>query len=288
VIGDLEARLAEVLGEQLPVPFRGKARVAPGDGSKPLVIVGVERVVPLAPQFGDRQQREVVPGSVAPRRVVRAHVTVRVSVQPTEAGGRGEQVQALDAALYVLDAPDVRNGSALATDGDPGFLVSELRVTEALGARDPATAGPPTLVIEAEGMFWPPGVAGETGVAIRELPLRGIVLPLRLDPQPLALTPGGAPVDLAIAVPPSSGATLPSGSVVAALRGLGGRPGAGVLAGGTDGASGARLLTVSAGSARVRYTPPAAPAIDQLIISLDDGDRGAGIELGRFRLVVRA
>jgi hypothetical protein len=81
---------------------------------------------------------------------------------------------------------------------------------------------------------------------------------------------------------------VPFGAVVVAVVDSGGRPGAGTLAGGTAaGAAGARTLPVTGGRAVVQYTPPAQAAVEQLVVALDDGAGGAGIELGRFPLDVR-
>jgi hypothetical protein len=162
-------------------------------------------------------------------------------------------------------------------------------VTTALGPIDPAAAdSPPMLLVDAEGLFWPRGVAGQTGVAIREVDRRVVVLPLVLLPSRPAITAGGPAVDLDVRVPLPADSALPFGTLVARLERPGGRPGAGALTGGTDGKNGARLLTLSAGRASLRYAPPAAPGFDLLVVSLDDGAQGAGVELGRFRLDVGA
>jgi hypothetical protein len=80
---------------------------------------------------------------------------------------------------------------------------------------------------------------------------------------------------------------LPIGAVVAAVFGQGGQPGSGTLSGGTPGSNGARILDASSGVATVDYTPGAEAARDTLVIALEDGEAGPGIELGRFTLVVR-
>ncbi|HEX6044802.1 MAG TPA: hypothetical protein VFZ22_09970, partial [Pyrinomonadaceae bacterium] len=81
--------------------------------------------------------------------------------------------------------------------------------------------------------------------------------------------------------------SLPFGSVVVAVEDSGGRPGAGTLAGGNAGPAGSRTIPVAGGQAAFQYTPPAQAALDQLVVSLDDGEGGIGIELGRFPLEVR-
>jgi hypothetical protein len=293
VIGDFEARLAEVLGGLLPAPFRGHVEVEPGagagGGAAPRVLVGVRGAAVLGAQFGSGRTPRVVPGAAEPRRVVAARVTVRLRVEPASGAGRAQQLAGLDQALYALDAAELRDGSALATDGDPGFLIHELKVSQALEPIDAAQVdSPPMLLVEAEGLFWPRGVTGQAGVAIREIDPRTVLLPLALEPAQPRLTAGGPAIDLTVRVALPSGSALPFGALVVALARPGGRPGAGTLAGGTDGTGGARVLTVSAGQARVRYTPPAQPGTDLLVIALDDGARGAGLELGRFKLEARA
>ncbi len=80
--------------------------------------------------------------------------------------------------------------------------------------------------------------------------------------------------------------SLPFGSVVVAAVDEGGRTGAGMLFGGVAGAGGARILPVTAGKADFQYQPPARAAKDLLVVALDNGEGGVGIELGRFPITV--
>jgi hypothetical protein len=160
-----------------------------------------------------------------------------------------------------------------------------------------SSSEPPTsITLRAEGLFWPTDVPGQTGVVIDRARLRFSIEPLHMLPEQPQLIAGGAAVSLAI----EFGATgtmqverdgrvtsLPFGSVVINVVDAGGRPGAGVLSGGVAGPAGARAVEVVSGHAAIQYTPPAQPAQDQLVVSLDDGEGGFGIELGRFPLNVR-
>jgi hypothetical protein len=80
--------------------------------------------------------------------------------------------------------------------------------------------------------------------------------------------------------------SLPFGSLALTLRDAGGRPGAGSLAG-SHGAGDVRLVPLHDGEATVEYTPPAAPAVDLLVVTLEDGSGAQGPELARFRLATR-
>jgi hypothetical protein len=78
------------------------------------------------------------------------------------------------------------------------------------------------------------------------------------------------------------------GQLVLQLFAPGRRPGAGALEGGAAGAAaGSRLVTIADGTAAFRYVPPATPARDELVVALDDGAGGPGVELGRFTFTVK-
>jgi hypothetical protein len=66
--------------------------------------------------------------------------------------------------------------------------------------------------------------------------------------------------------------------------GPGGRPGKGTLVGHVGGV---RLVPLTDNQATVTYQPAAEAAADELLIALDNGTNGLGIEIGRFRLSVR-
>ena len=300
MIAEFEQRLAEVLGGRLPVPFGGSVRAAPSDvpDAQAAVTLAVVRAERLAEGLGGAQP-VVAPGQPLPRRVVALRCTIDVEVRASSGQGRAQQVSGLDALLYQLEAPDLRSAAALAAGGapDPGFLVHGLAVADSRAplrpGTDPGQDGPARLELMAEGIFWPVGVAGQTGIKIGEILLRGVLLPIDI----LVAAPpaaGGAPVDLTVTVGVSGldlmagspDAALPFDRLAMTLRGPGGQPGAGTLQGGTAGADGVRLALLQDGQARVKYAPPAAAASDEVVVALDDGGGGIGVELGRTVLKV--
>jgi hypothetical protein len=228
---------------------------------------------------------------------VRLRCSVGVAVRPANNQGREQQLRGLDAALYALEAPDLRDGSALAGAADPGFQISTMRVVDARAPLDPTAADAPAvgLTLSAEGWFWPIGVAGEAGVAIGEIRVREALLPVEIAPARPDLVAGGPPVELRLRVVAAGtlrldGAAttlLPFGALALALAGPGGRPGAGTLAGGADGTAGVRLAPLVDSAATITYTPPAEAATDELVVALDDGAGGQGDVVGRFPLKVR-
>ncbi len=300
MLSEFEERLAEVLGSRLPAPFAGNVQAppAPSASNNPTVLVGVQQAEALEPEFGS-QRPEIAPGSDDPRRVLRLKCTVGIEVTPAKNEGRGQQLQGLEVALYALDAPDFQDGSALLEPGDPGFLIQEMRILDAQAPLDPQAAGalPVGLKISAEGWFWPVGEVGAAGVQIGEVRVRGALLPLEILPAAPPLVAGGAPVELSFRLrtvgplrvdgqdaplPP-----LPFGSLALLLLGPGGGPGAGSLTGGTAGVGDVQLAELTNGSATLTYAPPAGPATDQLVVGLDDGEDGMGVEIGRLPLNVR-
>ena len=288
MLSEFERRLADVLGARLPVPFRGGVDIAPGREDAQ-VVLSVRHVEPLDEHlFGLRA--EVVPGAPTHRRVVRLRCDVGLDVRLLTNQSRSTQLRALDSVIYELDEAGFRSGARLQpTDGsDPGFLVQKMFVS----LSDP----PQSITLHAEGLFWPPDVVGETGIPIERAQLRISMQPVNLIPARPRLTAGGETAELVI----EFGATgtmrverggrvtsLPFGSVVVAVEDAGGRPGAGTLAGGNAGPAGSRTIPVAEGRAGFQYTPPAQPAVDHLVVSLDDGEGGIGIELGRFPLETR-
>jgi hypothetical protein len=168
-----------------------------------------------------------------------------------------------------------------------------------VGSRAPIDPNAPgadavALILEADGWFWPVGAPPESGVAIGEIRLRGAALPILIEPALPRITAGGPAIVLTLrigqagALRLTNGATaLPFGSIAVAVFAPGGKPGTGTLTGGVPGATGVRLIDATSGSADVSYTPAANPGTDTLVVALDDGAGGQGIELGRFPLVVR-
>jgi hypothetical protein len=287
VIAEFEQRLAEVLGGAMPAPFGGRVQVAPGTlpADELAVLVGVTRAERLPDTIGE-SPRAVAPGATEPRRVVRLRCTVAVEVRAAEGAGREQEVDGLDAALYALDDPAFRRATPLAGGApDPGFLLSELTVIDARAPFEPPA--PPGVTLQAEGLFWPPGSPGEAGDVIGVVRVRGAVLPLEVSlPLDADLVAGGPAVTLTVRV--GAAGPPPFGSLALSLRGPAGQAGAGTLEGGDPGDDGTRLVELEDGAAEIDYAPPGAPARDELIVALDDGEGGPGVELGRRVLEVRA
>lgn len=295
MLTEFEQRLADVLGSRMPAPFTGQVEVAPGPAANNTVrlVVGVRATELMEPEF--LAHRDVrLPGSEAFRRVVKLRCTVGVEAHTNR--GRPDQLRGIEAALFLLDAPDFRDGSALADGDDPGFLIESLRLVG--GAADFDTAAKPAAVaLVADGWFWPVGAPEQTGEAIREALVRAGFLPLLLEPARPRLVAGGDPVTLTLRMgavgtmrlrgPDAELQNLPFGSLALALRDSGGRPGAGTLAGGAAGAEDIRLVALADDAATIVYTPPATPAADLLVVAMEDGEGGQGSELARFRLEVR-
>jgi hypothetical protein len=287
MIADFERRLADVLGTHLPSPALGAVDVAPGRAQSQ-VLVSVTHVEPLA-EVLHTVRREVVGGSPERRRVLRLRCEVRLEFRSLQNQTRSDVLEACEAALYLVDAPEFRQANELAGGGatDPGFQIQQLWIKQA--------DLPGTILLTAEGLFWPVGVTGEAGVAIDEARIRQTLQPLALLPEKPRLVANGATVDLTLragavgtAGVRSDGVTQrPFGTLVVRLVDAGGRPGAGQLSGGVDGPAGARVLDFNNREAQVRYTPPAAPAADVLVVSLATAEDGTGIEIGRFSLPVR-
>jgi hypothetical protein len=216
-----------------------------------------------------------------------------VALGTRAADDRAARVQAIDAALYLLGDPAFQSGTALlpADAADPGFQISRMLVIN--------VEAPQTVALQAEGLFWPVGVAGQTGDPIQAILVHMPLLPLRLTPERPALAPGGPPVDLVLNAATAGGGRIAAGGIapigatalIVRLVDAGGRPGAGSLTGGDAVSGGGRRATLTDGIATITYTPPATVALDLLVVALE-GDGGAGdgrpsIELARFALATR-
>jgi hypothetical protein len=299
LISEFEQRLANILGARLPTPFTGRVDVPPGPqaSSAPRILIGVASAEAVEPDIGSRRP-ELTPGVPDPRRVARLRCTVQIEVHPGQNNGRAQALQGLDACLFALQSADVQDGSALAGGApDPGFLIQSIRLATATAPLNPETAtqGPVSLSCLADGWFWPVGVPGQAGRQIGEIRVRGATLPIEVSPVPVLIA-GGTAVDLVVGISPASTIrltgqpappVLPFGRLAFALFAPGGKPGKGVLSGGSAGVNGVRLVDLVTGRAALTYTPPAEPAVDELVIGMEDGESGLGIELGRTSLVVR-
>ncbi len=300
MITEFETQLANVLGARLPAPHTGRVAVAPGAAATNTVryVLGVVATEVIEADFLAHRDVRLL-GSEAFRRVV--HLRCHVELQPHTNGGRPGQLAMLDAILFALDAPDVRDGSALLGGDDPGFLIERMRLTGHAMPLLSAADSLPRINLIAEGWFWPVGLPEEVGPEIEEARVRAGFLPVQMTPAAPRLVAGGDPVELTIhlgsvgtmslrggdALPDP----LPFGSLAFTLVDAGGRPGAGTLAGGDAGESEGdevvRIVSLEDGVATVTYTPGGVPGIEYLVAALDDGEDGRGAELARFRLQVR-
>ncbi len=285
---DFETRLADVMGARLAAPLAGAVDVSPGRDASRLVL-GITAVQRLDDDLLSLRP-ELVPGDVAPRRVLKLRCTVELDAKLPNGGSRADQMQAIDGALYLLGDSSMRDGSALlpGDNSDPGFLIRSLNVS--------ASMPPQSITVDADGFFWPKGTAGQAGVAIQQARIRSALQPLLIDPQPASLVAGGPAADFTVHFGTSGTTALAAdgihnsayGSLVVSVVDAGGRPGQGTLSGGTAGPGGTRLYPVSEGAAALTYTPPAQAANEYLVVKLDDSAGGPGTELGRFPLRTRS
>jgi hypothetical protein len=121
----------------------------------------------------------------------------------------------------------------------------------------------------------------------------------RLQPPHLhdrEIVAGGPTVDLSVRLRASGAMDIRDGGVdqrafgeaILRLTDAGGRPGAGVLAGGTDGPNAGRRIVLADGAAAFQYTPPDRPGVDFLHVSFENGEGGSGREIGQLALTVRS
>jgi hypothetical protein len=287
LLSEFESRLANLLGTRLTGPLAGAVDVAPGVAQS-RILVSVRSIAAIDEDLLSVRP-EQVPGAAPRRRVLRLKCTVGLEFPLPPGGGRGDEMRALDQAIYLLGDPAFRDGTALlpGDNSDPGFLIRRM----ALQSAEPPT----TALLDAEGLFWPVGVAGDDGPAIVRAEIRAAFLPVRLSPAEPRITAGGAVQDLqfefgrvgTLRVAANGMTRSPFGAVIVSVVDDGGRQGAGTLAGGAEGPRGSRIVPVANGAASVQYTPPAQAALDHLVVALEDNSGDAGLELARFRLQVR-
>jgi len=287
LLSEFESRLANVLGTRLSDPLAGAVDVAPG-GAQSRIVVSVRSASAVDEDLLSLKL-ERVPGAAPPRRVLRLRCTVGLEFRIPQGGSRADEMLAFDQTIYLLGEPSFRDGSALlpADDSDPGFLIRKM---ELLSVEPPTTA-----LLDVEALFWPVGVAGKDGPAIVRAEIRAAFLPVKLSPADPKLTAGGTVQDLqfefgsagTLRVTAGSITQAPFGAVIVSVVDDGGRQGAGTLAGGDAAPRGSRIVPVTNGAASVQYTPPAQPAVDNLVVALENNAGGANLELARFRLRVR-
>jgi hypothetical protein len=298
MISDFEQELASYLNTHLAAPFAGNVSVSDGEdkggGNHPAIVVGVTRTTWQPAEMGPKHG-EIVPGSADLRRVLRLACTVEIAIYPSNSGKRGQEISAMENIAYLLDAPDVRNGKAFVKSGDQGFIIHSLQLT---GGTTPLLSGGTAteaagLTLEIRGWFWPKGQAGQTGIPIATVRIRGVGHMLSVSPSPTVLYAGGAPHEFTLSLPTTgplaltdSGATSAGsfGTLYCTLRTRDGSSPSGTLSGGTAAIDGGRLIDISGGEAVITYTPGAKKTVEDIFIALDDGEKGEGIELGRMAI----
>jgi hypothetical protein len=299
MVSDFEAHLATVLGAQLPAPFSGTVSVA-GDsdsahGNQPRIFVGVYKTQAVPRDFGASRSVQV-PGVSDRIHVLSLKVFVNINVVPAQSADRVQQLQGIEQISYLLDSEAFQTGAALAAAGDQGFQIHSLSVDEGVAtvANAPEQDRPAGLSLVAEGIFWPIGISGETGIDIDEIRLRGLNMDIRLEPAAPQLTAGGAATTLFLMIDSTAShrlggdhTPLTFDQITVDLLQPDGQPGAGSLSGGTAGAANARHLPITDGVATAVYTPPGTAARDLLRVGFDDGEDGLGQIFKQFLIEVR-
>jgi hypothetical protein len=299
MVTDFESHLATVLGAHLPVPFFGTVAVA-GDSdnahaTEPRIYVGVYKTQTLPKDFG-ANRRVRVPGVSDRINVLSLKVFVNINVIPARNADRVQQLQGIEQINYLLDHEVFQTGAALVEPGDQGFQIHRLSVDQSVVtmAEAPGEIRPAGISVVAEGIFWPIGVPGETGVDIDEIRLRGLTLDVRLEPATPQLTAGGAATTLFLMIDATAShrsggdeSPLTFDRITVDLLQPNGQPGAGSLTGGTVGAGNARHLQLTDGVATAVYTPPGIAAKDILRVGFDNGEDGLGQIAAQFEIEVR-
>jgi len=299
MLSEFEQQFQTTLRSRLPAAIRDEVQIATGVSNQSGILCGVRTAQPMPAEFRDRRL-ERVPGANDPRRVLRLRCQMALTFVPSSTTQtRVELVDWFDRVIYALDSDDIRDGSAFAGQApDPGFLLQRMTVECAdlpldIHATD---AEPLLLTLAVEGWFWPVGESGQAGVAIGEIRLRGVVLPITIQPAQPNLTANGPAVALTIALDARGTARItaddldqaPFGMLAVRLEKADGTAGDGLLTGGAADDDGTLLLTVDDGAATVTYTPPAQPTTEALVITVDNSKGGSGVVVRRFPLIVRA
>jgi len=296
MLSEFEQQFQTTLRTKLPAEIRDQVQVATGATNQTGILVGLRTAEPMPREFGSVRS-EIAPGVDVPRRVVRLRCTLDCSFVPIDSTqDRATLMTWLGQVLYVLDDSDVRAGSAFTSvEPDPGFLIQSMNI-ESLESPFGIHATNPDrlqLSLTAEGWFWPVGEAGQAGVEIGEIRIRGAIHPVLLTPAKPAFVANGPALNLTITFEARGTSRITSskldsdtfGNVTARLEKEDGTAGAGTLSGGTAGDNGTRLLPVTDDQVEINYTPPGIPGNDILLLSIDDNESSSGIEIGRFTLV---
>lgn len=270
-----ESRLIEVLGDglagvpALAVVARPRDGLAAATGDTVQLRVRLLDARPQA-EVGDDERARFRRGGDWQQRVllrlegeVELAFRIGAAVEAERAGQRERLVRTVDRALVFLAGDAVRSGQAFRADDDRGFELDGFRLLALEAPRAPDGDGGEgrqlTLRCRYVGRFWPVG-AEQAGVAIRELPIRQVVLPVGL-PGGLRVR-AGAELDVELSVALGllqvGGGPLPDPTLLARL--LGASPGE-LLGPADPAAPGWSRFTADPATATrfvIRYRAPAA------------------------------
>lgn len=235
-----EARLIEVLAEGLTgtPALAGIARARDGLTAPTGATVQLRvRLLDARPQaaVGDDERARLRRGGGWQRRIemqlegeVELVFRIGQAGPPERPQQRERLVRVVDRALVVLADEAIRSGQAFRGDADLGFELDGFRLVALEAPRAPADAADEirqmTVRCGWAGRFWPVGEE-QAGAAIREMPVRQVVLPIGL-PEGLRVK-AGAERDIVLTIELDTlrigGAPLPEPAIVARL--LGASPG---------------------------------------------------------------
>jgi len=301
-----EARLIEVLGDglasvpALSVVARARDGLAAPTGDQVQLRVRLLDARPQA-EVGDDERPHFRQGNEWLRRItlrLEGEVELAFRIGPANPAQRPQQrerlVQVVDRALIVLADEGVRSGQAFRAAGDLGFELDGFRMLALEAPREPDSEGGEgrllTLRCRYRGRFWPIG-EDQAGVAIREMPIRQVVLPIGLPSQLRVVAGGELDVELTIDLLALEigAAALPEQAIIARL--LGASPGE-LLGLAEPNAPGWFRFAVASDRANrfvVRYRAPAAvsgKAEARIALAVARSD-AARIDLGSLVIEVR-
>jgi hypothetical protein len=299
-----EARLIEVLGDglasvaALSVVARPRDGLAAPTGDKVQLRVRMLDARPQA-EVGDDERTRFRDGSDWRRRITlrlegEVELAFRIgSANPAQRPQQRERlVGVVDRALVLLADEPVRSGQAFRSDNDRGFELDGFRLLGLEAPRETDSEGGEgrifTLRYHYAGRFWPVG-EDQAGAAIRELPVRQVVLPIGL-PSGLRVK-AGSDLDIELSIDilamEIGAAALPESVIVARL--LGASPGE-LLGVASPAAGWVRVAGDPEDRTRfvVRYRSPAAvsgKAEARIAVSVDRPE-AARVDLGTLKVEV--